>query len=49
VASALHAILVMNRMQVKRLGQPCGEAVDLAAAGPVAVELSETSVTFGPW
>jgi NitT/TauT family transport system ATP-binding protein len=37
----------MNRMQVKRLGQPSGEAVELAAAGPVAVELSETSVTFG--
>jgi NitT/TauT family transport system ATP-binding protein len=37
----------MNRMQAKRLGQPSGEAAEPAAAGPVAVELSETSVTFG--
>jgi NitT/TauT family transport system ATP-binding protein len=37
----------MNRMQVKRLGRPSGEAAELAAAKPVAVELSETSVTFG--
>ena len=35
----------MNRMQVKRLGQPSAEAAE--PVGPVAVELSETSVTFG--
>ena len=37
----------MNRMQVKRLGQRSAEAAEPASAGAVAVELSETSVTFG--
>jgi NitT/TauT family transport system ATP-binding protein len=44
VASGLHTIVFMNRMQVKRLDQP---SVETTSTRPVAVELSGTSVTFG--
>jgi len=37
----------MNRMQVKRLDQPSAETAETGSARPVAVELSDTSVTFG--
>jgi NitT/TauT family transport system ATP-binding protein len=37
----------MNRMQVKRLDQPSTETVETTSAPPVAVELSDVSVTFG--
>jgi NitT/TauT family transport system ATP-binding protein len=37
----------MNRMQVKRLDQPSAETAEASSGRPVAVELSDTSVTFG--
>jgi NitT/TauT family transport system ATP-binding protein len=37
----------MNRMQVKRLDQPSTETVETTSTRPVAVELSDVSVTFG--
>ena len=37
----------MNRMQVKRLDQPSAETVETTSTRPVAVELSDVSVTFG--
>ena len=37
----------MNRMQVKRLDQPSAETPNASSTRPVAVELSDVSVTFG--
>jgi NitT/TauT family transport system ATP-binding protein len=47
VASGLHTVPVMNRMQAKRLERPSAGTAEGSNSPPVAVELSETSVTFG--